>query len=382
LVYRGMTIIPNQRHRFDMARDVHYLNCAYMSPLSDTVRAALSTGAAKKAQPWTYKPADFFGLAEDFRSSAATLLGTQADNIAIIPSVSYALAVAAKNLPLKAGQSVVVLADQFPSNLYIWRERAKETGADIATVQRDVTLGWTAAVLDAISPNTAIVAVPHNHWADGGLLDLVAIGEKCRSVGAALVLDLTQSLGALPFDIASVQPDFCVSACYKWMMGPYGIGALYVAPKYHKGQPIEHNWVNRAGAQDFSRLTDYTNDFQPGARRYDMGEKSNPPLLLAAKAGIDMLIEWGVDAVSATLAAKTNAIADAARGIGIIADDIGMRAPHFLSLRFSDGVPDGLTDRLASANVFVSLRGTSLRVTPHVYNDYADSAALIAALKG
>jgi selenocysteine lyase/cysteine desulfurase len=237
-------------------------------------------------------------------------------------------------------------------------------------------------VLAAIGPGTAIAALPHNHWADGGLLDLAAIGEKCRSVGAALVLDLTQSLGALPFDIASVQPDFAVSACYKWMMGPYGIGALYVSPKYHDGAPIEHGWANRAGAQDFSRLTDYRDDFQGGARRFDMGEKSNPPLLMAAKAGIDMLLEWGVANVSETLAAKTSAIADAARGIGLFADDIGVRAPHFLSLRFAGDVPGGLTDRLAAANVHVSLRGTSLRVTPHVYNDDTDAEALIAALAG
>ena len=111
-----------------------------------------------------------------------------------------------------------------------------------------------------------------------------------------------------------------------------------------------------------------------------MGEKSNPPLLMAAKAGIDMLLEWGVASISETLAAKTTAIADAARDIGLIADDIGIRAPHFLSLRFPADVPDGLTDRLAAANVFVSLRGTSLRVTPHVYNDEVDSAALIATL--
>ncbi len=375
-----MTRIANQRHRFDMPGDVHYLNCAYMSPLSDTVRAAMSAGAAKKAQPWTYKPAEFFGLVENFRDSAAAIMGTQADNIAVIPSVSYALAIAAKNLPLSAGQSVIVLADQFPSNLYIWRDRAKEMGAHVVTVQRDLQGGWTPAVLDAITADTTIVAVPHNHWADGGLLDLEAIGEKCRSIGAALVLDLTQSLGAMPFDIARVQPDFCVSACYKWMMGPYGIAALYVSPKYHDGQPIEQGWANRAGAQDFARLTDYRDDYQPGARRFDMGEKSNPPLLMGATAGIDMLLDWGVQAVSDTLAAKTTAIAQAAENIGLIADTIGMRAPHFLSLKFPDGVPDGLTERLAATNVFVSLRGTSLRVTPHIYNDDADAAALIAAL--
>lgn len=374
--------IANQRHRFDMPGSVHYLNAAYMSPLSDSVRAAMASGISAKAQPWLYKPADFFTVAEDCRASAAQLFGTDAENIAIIPAVSYALAIAANNLPLAKGQSIIVLADQFPANLYVWREKAREAGADIVTVERDPLHGWTPAVLDAIGPDTAIAALPHNHWADGGLLDLVAIGEKCRSVGAALVLDLTQSLGAMPFDLAAIQPDFAVSACYKWMMGPYGTGALYVAPKYQSSKPIEQTWMGRAGSEDFSRLTDYRDDYQPGARRFDMGEKSNPPLLMGAKAGIDMLLEWGVQAVSDTLAAKSSAIADAARGIGLIADDIGIRAPHFLALRFPKGVPDGLTDRLAAANVFVSLRGTSLRVTPHVYNDEADSAALITALGG
>lgn len=378
----AIKIIENQRHCFDMPADIHYLNCAYMSPLPDSARAAMAVGASAKAQPWHYHPADYFTVAEDFRASAAALFGCAPGNIAIVPSVSYALAQAANNLPLTQGQSVLLLADQFPSNLYIWREKARRTGAQIVAVPRDPQHGWTPAVLDAINADTAIAALPHTHWADGGMLDLAAIGAKCRSVGAALVLDLTQSLGALPFDIAAVQPDFAVAAGYKWMMAPYGTGALYVAPQYHNGEPIEHNWINRAGAEDFTRLTDYRDDFQPGARRFDMGEKSNPPLLMGAKAGIDMLLEWGVEAVSASLAVKTDAIARAAREIGLIADDIGIRAPHFLSLRFPGGVPGGLTDRLAAAGVFVSMRGTSLRVTPHVYNDEADSAALLAQLAG
>jgi selenocysteine lyase/cysteine desulfurase len=375
-------MIPNQRHRFDMPGNVHYLNCAYMSPLANTVIAAMQQGATLKQRPWTYKAADFVGYPERYRTSAASIIGADADSIAIVPSASYGLAVAARNLPLCAGQQIVVLADQFPSNLYIWRERVAETGASIVTAQREAGAAWTSAVLASIGPNTAIVAVPHCHWADGGMIDLVMVGKACRAVGAAMVLDLTQSLGAMPFSISEVQPDFMVTAGYKWLMSPYGTGILYVAPKYHNGQPIEHAWMGRAGSDDFTRLTDYRDEFQPGARRFDMGEKSNPPLLMGATAGIDMLLEWGVEAIAETLAAKTQAIADAAMAIGLSSDPIGVRAPHFLSLRFSGDVPNGLTDRLAAQNVFVSLRGTSLRVTPHLYNDDADSAALIAALKG
>lgn len=373
-------MIPSQRHRFAMPADVHYLNCAYMSPIANDVRDAIAKGARFKEQPWTYKPSDFFSYPEAFRERAATIIGTDKDCIAIIPSVSYGLAAAARNLPLARGQSIVVLADQFPSNLYIWRERARETGAAIVTVRREAGAAWTEAVLAAIGPHTAIVAMPNCHWADGGMVDLVAVGKACRAVGAALVLDLTQSLGAMPFDVAEVQPDFAITACYKWLMGPYSLAMMYVAPRYHEGTPIEHSWINRAGAEDFSRLVDYRDDFQAGARRYDMGEKSNTPSLMGAIAGIDMLLDWGVVEISETLAVKTTAIAEAAQGIGLTAAPIGVRAPHFLSLGFPGGVPDGLTDRLAAQNVFVSLRSTSLRVTPHLYNDGADADALIEVL--
>lgn len=374
-------MIACQRDRFAIPDGVHYLNCAYMAPLARDVSAAMVEGARLKEQPWTFRPDDFFAVAEDFRGRAARLLGVDAECLAIVPSVSYALALAARNLPFEHGQAIVTLADQFPSNVYAWRELARERGGAVVAVQRPAQDCWTGSVLDAIDADTAIVALPHNHWADGRLVDLVAVGEKCRSVGAALVLDLTQSLGAMPLDFAAVQPDFAVAACYKWLMGPYGIGMLYVAPKHHGGAPLEHNWINRAGAQDFTRLVDYRDEYQSGARRFDMGEKSNPPLLMGASAAFDLLLGYGVDAIAETLGAATQAIAAAAAGLGLSSAPIGTRAPHFLALDFPSGVPTGLTDRLAAARVHVSLRGTSLRVTPHIYNTEEDAEVLIATLR-
>jgi selenocysteine lyase/cysteine desulfurase len=376
-----MSTIPNQRHRFAMPRGVHYLNCAYMAPLANDVLAAMHAGAALKASPWTYRPADFFRYPEALRARFAAMIGGHADDVAIVPSASYGLAVAAANLPLAAGQRVVVLADQFPSNYYVWREKAKAAGARVVTARRDAGAAWTSAVLDAIDADTAIVAVPNCHWADGHLVDLVAVGAACRRIGAALVLDLTQSLGALPFDVGAVAPDFLVAATYKWLMGPYGCAMLYAAPKYHGGTPIEQAWINRAGAEDFARLVDYTDDFQPGARRFDMGEKANPTLLMGASAAIDMLCDWGIADIAATLGEKTGRIAAAARDLGLATPDAAVRAPHFLGLGFPGGLPAGLVERLAEANVFVSVRGDSLRVTPHLYNDEADTEQLLAVLR-
>lgn len=374
-------MIASQRERFAIPDGVHYLNCAYMAPLARAVSEAMVAGARLKEQPWHFRPADFFSVVEDFRSRAARLAGVDADCIAIVPSVSYAFAQAAANLPLSAGQRIVTLADQFPSNVYPWRDLAQRSGAELVAVRRPSQDCWTGAVLDAIGPDTGLVALPNNHWADGRVVDLVAVGEKCRATGAALVLDLTQSLGAMPIDFAAVQPDFAVAACYKWLMGPYGIGLLYVAPKHHGGRPIEQNWINRGGSEDFARLVEYRDDFQPGARRFDMGEKSNPPLLMGASAAFDLLLEFGVASIADTLGQATQAIADQAAELGLLSAPIGTRAAHFLALEFPAGVPDGLTERLAAAQVHVSLRGASLRVTPHLYNTPEDSAALMATLR-
>ena len=377
-----MTILPCQRGLFAMPRDVHYLNCAYMGPLPLRVSAAVAAGAASKASPWTYRPADFFAHIEAYRTRAARLMGGAVDDIALVPSVSYALAIAAKNLPLAAGQNIVVLGEQFPSNYYVWTAKAAAAGAEVRVARRDTDDDWTAAVLASIDADTAIVAVPHCHWADGRLVDLAQVGTACRAVGAALVLDLTQSLGALPFDAAAVQPDFAVAAGYKWQLSPYGTGMLYVAPRWQGGEPIEQNWLNRSGSEDFARLIDYTDAYQPGARRFDFGECANPPLLMGACAALDLIDEWGVGNIAETLRVRNDAIAVAAGGLGLTAAPADKRAPHFLSLSFGDAVPDGLLDRLAAAQVFASVRGTSLRVTPHLYNDDADVAALLVALGG
>jgi selenocysteine lyase/cysteine desulfurase len=111
-----------------------------------------------------------------------------------------------------------------------------------------------------------------------------------------------------------------------------------------------------------------------------MGEKSNPPLLLGASAALDFLLEFGVEAIAETLSECTQAIASEAAKIGLTSAEIGIRAPHFLALGFPDGVPDELPERLAQRNVHVSLRGTSLRVTPHLYTNDVDCAALLDAL--
>jgi len=374
-------MIPCQRHLFDIPDDVAYLNCAYMSPL---MRAAVEggiDGLRRKRQPWRMSQSDFFDGAEEFRAVAASFFNCRTHDVAIVPSASYGIQTAAGNLPLRAGQSVLVLEEQFPSNYYPWRRLAHDRGARVDVVAWPSDHDWTSAVIARIGDDTAIVAVPNVQWTSGGLLDLVAIGAACRRVGAALVLDLTQSLGALPFDATRVDPDFAVAAGYKWMMGPYSTGMLYVAPRWQAGRPLEENWIQRDNARAFASLTNYTDGYEPGARRFDMGERSNFGLLPASIRAMEQLLAWSVDEISMTIGAMTQDLAARVADLGLEAPPADRRAPHYLCLRARGGVPDGLVEALAAERVFVSVRGTSIRITPHVYNSETDLERLVSVLR-
>ncbi|MGE0040764.1 MAG: aminotransferase class V-fold PLP-dependent enzyme [Vicinamibacterales bacterium] len=372
--------LASERHRFDIPDDVTYLNSAYMSPLSHAAIAAGEAGLGAKRRPWTITAPDFFENADTLRGLVAGLLGATARDVALVPAASYGIAVAAANLPLAAGQRVLLLDEAFPSMVYAWRERAREVGATIETVPRPADDDWTRAVLERIDERTAVASLPHCHWTDGSRLDLAAIGARLREVGAALVVDATQSLGALPFDVGAIQPDFVTAAAYKWLLGPYSLGYLYAAPARQQGRPIEHGWMTREGAEDFAGLTRYRDALAGGAKRYDVGEFSNFALLPVAIAALGEIHAWGVPAIQETLSGLTAAVAERAASIGLRAVAADRRAGHFIGLRASRPLPPDLVARLAAERVYVSVRGPAVRVAPHLYNHMGDVDRLIEVL--
>jgi selenocysteine lyase/cysteine desulfurase len=364
--------LGSQRELFEIPENIVYLNCAYMSPQIRRAREVGEKAVSRKSRPWELTPEDFFEEAEEVRALFAQLVGGDTGGVAIIPSVSYGISVAAANVSVREGQKILILEDQFPSNVYAWRVLAEQSGARLVTVSRPEDFDWTSALREEIDADTAVVAVPNCHWTDGSLVDLVRVGESVREAGAALVVDAIQSLGAHPFDVSEVQPDFLVASSYKWLLGPYGIGFTYVGEKYREGSPIEHNWINRRGSQDFSGLVAYEDAFQPGARRYDVGERSNFALLPMAAVALQQLIDWEVDNVSETIGALTDLIEEKAGKLGIAAIPKGRRARHMIGLKLGTEAPDDLARRLTDHNVFVSVRGESVRVAPNLYNTEED----------
>ncbi len=374
-------MIKCQKDLFDIPDEITYLNAAYMGPIMKETAAIGRRAVDQKTRPWNITIDDFFTPPQEACALFAQLIDAQSSEIAVVPSVSYGTAIAVKNLKVKNGQNIIVLADQFPSNVYPWRELAEENRANIITLPWPADADWTTALLDAIDDKTALVACCQAHWTNGTAIDLVAIGKKVRQVGAALVLDLTQSVGVNPFSVKDVDPDFMIAGTYKWLLGPYSLGFMYVAARHHGGKPIEESWITRKDAHDFARLVDYKDEYEAGARRYDMGEKSNFINIPIAKSALGKLNELGVENIAEYLKTLTDYIAERAKFIGLNVADDKFRSPNLIGINFKNGVPTGLAPVLAAKKVFVSVRGDSIRVSPHIYNDKADVDRLFDVLE-
>jgi selenocysteine lyase/cysteine desulfurase len=378
-----------QRSAFTLPRNIHYFNCAFIAPLMRGVEEAGTRAIHRGRVPHTLGPDDFFHEANRARRRFAKLVGaSEPGRIAVIPSVSYGLAVAARNLRPRPTQNIVVAGGQFPSNFHIWRRLTNQIGCTLRIVKAPATpehraAEWTRRLVDTIDSATAVVALGTVHWRDGTRLDLGAIGRRARDAGAAFVLDGIQSLGALPFDLDRVQPDVVVCGAYKWLLGPMGVGLAYFGPRFDGGEPLEETWLGRIPAgDDFSTLGEDPGEYQPGALRYDMGGRAQFILLPMLNAALDQLLDWGPERIQAYCSSLASTLIAGAQALGYHAAGESSRCSHLFALQAPAGLDvTRLAAHLRQRGVFVSVQGDLLRVSPNVYNDDADVCALLEGLR-
>ena len=370
-----------ERRLFDVPDDIAYLNVANLAPQLRPVRAAAEAALERRGAPWTIAPADWFADVERLRGLFARVIGADPEGVALIPASSYGMAVAAANLEAGAGTRVIVIDEEYPSGIYTWRAFARRTGAAVHTVRRERGQSWTEAILDELDERVRIVSVPNVHWTNGALVDLERVCARAHELDAAIVLDVSQSAGAMPLDVEALRPDFLISVGYKWLFGPFGVAYMYVDERRRDGEPIEHNWINRAGSEDFARLVDYTDELQPGARRFDVGARTNFMLVPMAIAALEQVLEWSVEAIGSTLADVTGAIERGVRQRGIEAIPAAERGPHMIGVALSDTPRDELAAALEARDVHAGVRSSWLRVAPHLHTTDADLERLFGALE-
>ena len=383
-----MNMIECQKEKFSLPDGVTYLNAAYMSPQLKTVEEAGIAALRKKNRPYEISADDFFANKKLLKHKFAALIALESpEQLAIIPSASYGIANVARNISLKQGEEILMVSEQFPSHVYSWKRLADSHGGKLRIIDPPDSFErrgekWNESILKHISDKTAVVAIPHVHWADGTLYDLKAIRKKSREHGALMIIDGTQSVGALPFSIKDLEPDALICAGYKWLLGPYSLGLAYYAKSFNDGIPIEENWINRLHSEDFKGLTAYQDAFQPGAERYSVGESSNfnhIPMLLEA---IEQLLKWkpeNIQEYCQSISAKAISII---RESGYFIEEDPYRASHLFGIYLRPGQElQGIKTRLESKKVYVSYRGEAIRVSPHLYNTASDFEQLASCFQ-
>jgi selenocysteine lyase/cysteine desulfurase len=375
-----------RRGDFELPRDDHYFNCAYMGPLPRVAEEAGIEAIRRKRAPSRIVAPDAFWGTDRLRELFAKLIGAaEPERVAIQPGVSYGVATAARNVHVDRGQNIVVTSDQFPGNYYAWRRLAREKGAFLRAAgpanEPERGRRWNERLLEAIDSRTAVVAVPQIHWTDGTRFDLTAVGRRCRDVGAAFIVDATQSIGALDFDQGSVRADAVICATYKWLLGPYSLSLAYFGERFDGGVPLEETWIARERSNDFQHLVEYQDAYLPGAVRYDSAERSNFFLAPIAQASLELLLEWEPRRIQDYCRSLMHDFLEEAARLGFVVEDEAWRSSHLFGLRMPESVDLAkLRDDLGERNVSVSLRGNALRVSPNVYNDATDVDVLLDVL--
>ena len=378
-------MLPSQRALFEIPRQICYLNAASYSPLPLRTLEAGRAAVGRKGTPWTLEAGFANAQHERARTAAARLIHAEPSDIALIPSISYGVATAAKLLTLGRGTRVLVLEDDHSSPVLEWQTRADAQGFTVETDQasRSMATGhrrFSKAVERSGAPPVSLASISSVHWSDGGLIDVDKVGAALRQRGAAFLIDATQGAGVLAMDVQRLDPDFVIFPTYKWLLGPYGRAFLYVAKRHQNGIPLEQTSAGRRNvrAENAVYFTDLS--YVPDARRFDMGERDHFVSMEMASIGMEMMADWGAPAIVQRLTMLTERIAAGVRGLGVHVPEAHLRAPHILSLAFKGGMPAGSIEGLASEGVYVAPRLGRMRVSPHVYNDEADADRFVEVL--
>ncbi len=376
--------LQHHKHLFDIPDNITYLNIAAQSPSFTAVYEAGLKGLKQKNRPYSIVISDYFEPVAELKKLFAKLIEVDDHNrIATIPAVSYGMATVAKNIKLNAGDEIIVMHEQFPSNIYVWQKLAEKYNAVIKTIKAPDTTAnrvkqWNETILEAITDKTAVVAMGHIHWSNGSLFDLKAIRQRTKAHNALLIIDGSQSVGALPFSVKEIQPDALICAGYKWLFGPYGCGYAYYGSYFDNGVPLEENWSNRLNSENFAGLTNYEPEYKPLANRYSVGESGSFIYVKMQIAALKQVIEWTPIAIQEYCKAISSEAVLELKALGCNIEDDRYRTHHLFGIKLPDNLDiKVLKAALADHNIFVSFRGNYIRISCHLFNTAEDFKKLV-----
>jgi len=364
--------------------DATYLNAAAQGPLPRVALQAATQALEWKKFPHTLPDSIYFDLPDRIRASIAKLIGAAAEEIAITTGTTSGLAAVASGLDWKPGDEVLIARSEFPAHFTTWLPMQARCGLKVVVVEPRERFVTADDFIARINPRTRLVSTSLVRFDDGVRLDAARIARACHDAGALLLLDGAQCVGAVPLDVRALGADFITASGYKWLLSPYGTGFFLArAELSEQMRPGPFYWMALEDAEKFHSLSTGVYKMSPGSRRWDSPETASFTNLAAMDASLALLLRIGVETVWEHARRLTALLIDRLPRDRYVlsspasADQRGTYA--CLSARKPE-LNGRVFEKLRAAQVFVSLREGTMRVSPHLYNTERDIDRLLQVL--
>jgi len=365
--------------------DATYLNTAAHAAIPRVALRAVQTSIEANKFPHRGDDAVFFEPAKGIRTSLAMMIGAKPEEIAITTGASTGVAAVAHLLRWKAGDEVITAKGEFPLQHATWKPMEERSGVKFKIVAPRDRFITADDLIAAITPRTRVVSVSHVRYDDGSLLDAARVAAACHAQGALLLLDVSQSCGAVPMDVHEIGADFLVAAGYKWLLSPYGTGFFWAKREHlNMALPGPFYWTAQ-GTDSFFELNFVDPKPSRDAKRWDAAEAATyfNFNLAAMNVSADFVLRFGPELV---LEHNRRLIE---RLFESLPDDCVPASPLESAQRgpygcFTARTPEKTAElyrKLQREKIIVSLREGKIRVSPHLFNSERDIDRLISVVR-
>jgi selenocysteine lyase/cysteine desulfurase len=371
----------NEWHEFEGAT---YLNLASNSPIPKGSIKRLQEAIEWKKFPQRIPDAAFFDVPNRVRAAIAQLIGGKSEEIALTTGASTGMSAVAYGFAWQPGDEVLTASGEFPLQYATWKPMEEREAIRLSVVKPSGAFHTADDFVAALTPRTRLVSVSHVRFDDAAKIDAAKLAAACHAQGALLLLDVSQSCGAVPMNVEQMGADFLVCAGYKWLLGPFGTGFFWAKHEHIcKMRPGPFYWMAAEGVNNFADLATAPPRPANAAKRWDAAETANYYDLAALEGGVELVLRAGVQTVADhnhRLTEQLFARLPKDRCVSASPLERADRGPYGCFQARSPEKTKELYERLLAENVIVSLRERRIRVSPYLYNTERDIDRLIKVI--
>jgi selenocysteine lyase/cysteine desulfurase len=364
--------------------DVTYLNFAAHAAIPRVALEAVQSSVAAKKRPHIVDDRSFFSVAASLRQTLAALIGASADEIALTSGAGAGLAAIAYALKWSVGDEVIFARGEFPVQYATWKPMEAREGIKVRLAVPQGEFIQSDDLVAAMTPRTRVVSVSHVRFDDGSMLDVSSLAAACKSNGTLLVLDVSQSCGAIPMNVRSLGADFIVCAGYKYLLSPWGTGFLWTRKESSDWlRPGPYNWLSQ-GVESFARLNYVDPEPAPTLSRWDSAEAAS--IYNFNLTVMEASAKFVLDASPALIRDHNQALID--HFFERLPEGCRLASPRQASQRGVFGCiqagsrsdTESLYRTLRDEGFVVALRQGKIRVAPHLLNSMQDMDRLLVVM--